>query len=136
MTKYIDGEKLAQRLEGSPLFDNFGEDGSFIKEFILELIKMQPAEDLHATRTELTRVQEENERLKSVEFTCGFVKPHKVLECPIFDEIEKAKADTVNELQTRVAVCFGTYTDKDTVKVSDVFKLIDQIAKEMLETTE
>lgn len=46
MTKYIDGEKLAQRLEGSPLFDNFGEDGTFIKQFILDIIEMQPAEDV------------------------------------------------------------------------------------------
>ena len=43
------------------------------------------------------------------------------------------KADTVSELQTRVAVHFGTYTDKDTVKISDVFKLIDEIAKEMFD---
>lgn len=47
---------------------------------------------------ELVRLREENERLKSVEFTCGFIKPHKVLECPIFDEIVKAKADTVREI--------------------------------------
>ena len=76
---------------------------------------------------------EENERLKSVEFTCGFVKPHKVLECPIFDEIVRTKADTVREMQDRIAQYIGTYTDKSFVYVSAMFKLIDRVAKEMLE---
>lgn len=42
MAKYIDKEKLLQRLEASPIFNNFGEDGAFIKEFVLELIQRQP----------------------------------------------------------------------------------------------
>ena len=84
-------------------------------------------------RAEFKRLTEENERLKSVEFICGFIKPHKVLECPIFDEIAKAKADTVSELQTRVAMRYGTYTDKDMTPIAEVFRLLDQIAKEMLE---
>ena len=44
--KVIDAEKLLTRLEASPIFDNFGEDGLFIKEFVLELIKMQPTDDV------------------------------------------------------------------------------------------
>lgn len=42
MSKYIDAEKLLQRLEASPIFYNFGEDGTFIKEFVMELIQRQP----------------------------------------------------------------------------------------------
>lgn len=80
---------------------------------------------------ELVRLREENERLKSVEFTCGFIKPHKVLECPIFDEIVRTKADTVREMQNRLAQYIGTYTDKSYVYVAAMFKLIDRIAKEM-----
>lgn len=49
------------------------------------------------------------------------------------EECEYIKADTVSEIRARVAVHFGTYCDKDQVKIADVFKLIDQIAKEMLE---
>lgn len=78
----------------------------------------------------IKELTEENERLKSVEFTCGFVKPHKVLECPIFDEIERTKADTVRQMQERFKSCF-----EDDVKY-DGFRIaiwIDQIAKEMLE---
>lgn len=49
-------------------------------------------------------------------------------------ELEKqVKADTVKEIQTKVAMHFGTYTDEDTVKVVDVFKLLSQIEKEVLE---
>ena len=45
----------------------------------------------------------------------------------------KVKADTVRKMQDMVAVHFGTYTDTDTVKVLDVFRLLGKIAKEMLE---
>lgn len=71
----------------------------------------------------------ENERLKSVEFTCGFVKPHKVLECPIFDEIEKAKADTVRKFAERLKEGFRKYNRSNWA----VREIIDEIAKEMLE---
>lgn len=81
----------------------------------------------------IKELTEENERLKSVEFTCGFVKPHKVLECPIFDEIANAKANTLREVQEKFALRYGTYTDKDFTKIVDVFMLLEQIEKEMME---
>ncbi len=43
------------------------------------------------------------------------------------------KADTVRKVQDSFALHFGTYTDTDTVKVVDVFKLLTQIEKEVLE---
>jgi hypothetical protein len=46
---------------------------------------------------------------------------------------DKAKADTVQKMQDLLAMHFGTYTDKTTVKVVDVFKLMSQIAEEVLE---
>ena len=42
-------------------------------------------------------------------------------------------ADTLMELQNRLAQAIGTYTDKSFVYVLAMFKLIDKIAKEMLE---
>ena len=145
-------------------------------------------ENYFAMKAKVEELTEENERLKAVEFTCGFIKPHKVLECPIFDEIERTKADTVRkmhseikvrcieggiypafvarviedvasemaegetiekcekstpksiekcetleDLRTRFATHFGTYTDADVIKVRDVFKLIDRFSKEISE---
>ena len=81
---------------------------------------------------ELVRLREENERLKSVEFTCGFIKPHKVLECPIFDEIVKAKADTVREMQERLHGRFGDDANR-VFSNYNIHRYIDQIAKETLE---
>lgn len=46
MTKYIDREKLAQMIKASPIFNSFGEDGLFIKEFVWQLIQRQPAINL------------------------------------------------------------------------------------------
>lgn len=42
-------------------------------------------------------------------------------------------ADTVEALRTRFAVRFGTYTDKDMTPITEVFRLLDQIAKEFME---
>ena len=81
----------------------------------------------------IKELAEENERSKSVEFTCGFIKPHKVLECPIFDEIARTKTDTLQEIKTRFTMRYGTYTDKDMTPITEVFRLLDQIAKDMLE---
>ncbi len=48
---------------------------------------------------------------------------------------QEVKADTLGGIQTRFAMHFGTYTPEETVKVSDVFRLLDRITKEMLEET-
>jgi hypothetical protein len=47
--------------------------------------------------------------------------------------IRDAKANNVSEIKTRFAMRFGTYTDKDMTPITEVFRLLDQIAKEMLE---
>lgn len=75
----------------------------------------------------INELTEENERLKSVEFTCGFVKPHKVLECPIFDEIERTKTDTVRKMKERLIAEFR----KDDRMNYYLRKTLDQIAKEL-----
>ena len=62
------------------------------------------------------------------EFTCVFGTPHKVSDCPINDEIAKAKADTVRSMRSRIkSRCIegGIY-------LAFVERVIDQIAKEML----
>lgn len=51
----------------------------------------------------------------------------------ITDEVNQIKADVVKKIQDRLAMRFGTHTDKTEVKVMDVFKLMSQIAEEMLE---
>ena len=47
--------------------------------------------------------------------------------------IAEAKAEAIRTLQDRLAMHFGTYTDKDTVSVRDVFKLISKISEDILE---
>ena len=80
----------------------------------------------------IKELTEENERLRAVEFTCGWVKPHKVLECPIFDEVEKAKADTVREMHSKIKErCI-----KGGIYPAFVARTIDQIAKEMMEVND
>ena len=46
MSRYIDAEALQNRIYASPLFSNFGEDGWFIKDFILDLIDRQTTADV------------------------------------------------------------------------------------------
>ena len=46
---------------------------------------------------------------------------------------ELIDAYTVRDIQTKFAMHFGTYTNDDTVKVSEVFALLSKFAEEMLE---
>lgn len=93
---------------------------------------------LEKTKDELlaerSRLTEENERLKKDNEY--ILMQHAFQRRPSGDcwndVIEKAKADTVREMQSRLAQYIGTYTDKSFVYVSAMFKLIDKIAKEMI----
>lgn len=49
------------------------------------------------------------------------------------DRVNSIKADTVRKMQDRFAVHYGTYTYDDKVKLVEVFRVIDKIAREMLE---
>jgi hypothetical protein len=42
-------------------------------------------------------------------------------------------ADTLENIKIQFAMRFGTYTDKDMTPITEVFRLLDKIAKEMLE---
>lgn len=44
MSRLINADKLIERLESSPLFNNFGEDGGFIRDFVISLINEFPTE--------------------------------------------------------------------------------------------
>ncbi len=51
----------------------------------------------------------------------------------IYDGIVQLRVNIVRKMQEDVAIYFGTYTDKDEVKVSDVIRLINRISEEILE---
>ena len=46
MEEYIERDRLKCRLDGSPLFANFGSAGFFIRKAVFDLIAQQPAEDV------------------------------------------------------------------------------------------
>lgn len=80
------------------------------------------------------RLAEENERLHAscTELTqcCTKLETLYKIECKRVDTV---KADTVQQIQLKMAMHYGTYTDKDMTPITEVFSLLDQIAKEMLE---
>lgn len=99
-------------------------------------------EDLHATRTELTRVQEENERLRN-RITCQVVVPDEKLEeikneCleRVELDIKAIQADTVRKIAD---LLWQGESEKLNISVGgkyyDKQEFTDQIAKEMLEGT-
>ena len=78
---------------------------------------------------------------EQMNFYCSFTKS-KTQNCPIDDEVTKAKADTVRKMQERLkqAICDNTYPDFNgegkpinVWKATTGYDLIDQIAKELLE---
>ena len=48
------------------------------------------------------------------------------------EEKERLIPDTITTIQTLFAIHLGTYTDKDTVRVADVFKLMAKIKEDMI----
>lgn len=96
------------------------------RELGIKLDKAEHDRDRYARKNaELT---EENERLKD-----SLVNAYKTIEEQVDESYEYGKTDTVQVIQDKFALHFGTYTDKDTVKVVDVFKLISQFTNEVLE---
>ena len=84
----------------------------------------------------IEQLTEENERLRAdvaKEFTCVFGKPHRVSDCPITDEIAKAKADTVRQMQERLMQKILENTVGNDSFAYFLKGYIDQIAKEIEE---
>lgn len=79
----------------------------------------------------LLREKEEVERLK------GALKAeerHNELTMETAQKaLANARADTFSEIKTRFAMRYGTYTGKDMTPIAEVFRLLDQIAKERFE---
>lgn len=41
MVRYIDADKLVDRLKASPIFQNFGADGYYIRDAVIDLVERQ-----------------------------------------------------------------------------------------------
>lgn len=105
---------------------------SLINELTVELDAMRCAANSYKMHYE--KLTEENERLRAdnaIEFTCVFGQPHKVSDCPINDEISKAKAKTVRKMQERLKAN-RVRRNGLSFKVVD-FEAIDRVAAEMLD---
>lgn len=149
LTEEVKSLKQAMEHEHASFMETFGEYGEKCERLTVELDAMRGAANSYKMHNE--KLTEENKRLekelaKSYEaldeqmnFYCSFTQS-KVSNCPIDDEVAKAKADTVrkmySEIKTRFAMLFGTYTDKDMTPITEVFWFLDQIEKEMLEGKE
>ena len=97
----------------------------------------------------IKELTEENEKLRAdiaKEFTCVFGQPHKVTDCPIDDEIAKAKADTVRKMAEKFSSLLEKEYKENTPEGADHYfkngalmmwsiadRVFDQIAKELLE---
>lgn len=73
--------------------------------------------------------EREHKEDMSVEFTCVFGQPHKVSDCPITEEIDKAKADTVKKMQDKLKATFCPDAD---YFGCDIHSAINEKAKEIL----
>lgn len=93
-----------------------------VKYDALELIKSQD-QKIKKLTAEVERLRDYNENLLTAN-TDAF----GILQA----EVANATVDTVNNIRAMFEVHFGTYTDRATVKIKNVFKLLDQTAKELL----
>lgn len=60
---------------------------------------------------------------------------HDANELAFKNGYEQGVADAVRKMQEKFTIHFGTYTDKDEVKVLDVFELLAKFANEIMEDT-
>lgn len=155
-------EKEPKDCPSCPLTRDYSPCSTTMAKNALSLINelTEENENLHATRTELTRVQEENERLRAenakyeAENHAEFNKWLKLEEATkrhhaeLFEEAKIAvKEDTVRKMQERLRFeivnkpCKFT-AEKGTVdflnglahRQFEILNIVDQIAKEMLES--
>lgn len=59
------------------------------------------------------------------------MKPYEATEVAYKNGYKQGRAEAIKEVYTRLSMNFGTYTDDDSVKLVDLFRFFDQIAKEM-----
>ena len=46
MARYIDADQLVERLKVSPIFQDFGTDGYFIRDMVIDLVRCRPTADV------------------------------------------------------------------------------------------
>ena len=90
MKEYIEREALIKRLNFSPLFANFGEDGHFIRNAVTDIIMGQPTIKPAADVVEVVRCKD-----------CRYFQPDFVLMCngerrPYTEEEKRSKFGMVS----------------------------------------
>jgi hypothetical protein len=112
---------------------------SLIKELNAKVAEWEEECDLRGDmwcelNEENKRLIEENDRLSA--YNENLIKENTYLSNHLLDEVEQAKdlaiVDTLSELKIRLTREVGTYLSISIMKVSDMFKLIDQIAEEVI----
>lgn len=113
-------------------------------------LKMNYKSPIEAIRHEM-EMRFENDVMKAVQQNDIFVDKDELLKALQYDRdqytkgfqdgcgdkmdklIEQVKTDTVRKMQERLKMCFGTYILGYKIPLTETLKIIDQIAKEMLE---
>lgn len=98
---------------------------ALIKKLTIELDAMRGAANSYKMHNE--RLTEENERLTKANEVYAEIEQGYIV-----TGVKKVQSDTLNDMQTRFAMHFGTYRPTDEVKVTEVFKLLKKISGEML----
>lgn len=119
---------INQSCDGCPMFDKepIADCTNYVISCALSLIKELTEED-ERLREELAKSCKALD--ESMNFYCSFTQS-KVSNCPIDDEVVKAKADTVRKMHSEIKErCI-----KGGIYPAFVARTIDQIAKEMTES--
>lgn len=132
---------LIEKLNLTLLENNLEVSRVMLREEQKKREKAEHDRDRYARKIE--ELTEQNERLRAeyekAQIFSVFPKEEELKYLNALERMAKeyktVRADTVENLCTRFAVHFGTYTDKDTVKVSEVFRLLSKFTEEICDTT-
>lgn len=112
MARYIDLDKAIERLKASPAFPNFGTDGYFLLDVVVDLLKQQPTADVDQLKATIDRLERENAEMlvsATTDIPITMETLFKVrTEHPIFKAIKSEVAREIFE-EIEKHLIFNTY---------------------------
>ena len=117
MARYIDADRLIERLKVSPIFQDFNTDGYFIRDMVIDLVECQQIADV-VPSAEVERLQH---ILDCYALQYGTVKDQQ-------SAIDKAKAEVEKEIGEEIYRIIGD-GDNETWICLLIRKLADKLTK-------
>ena len=133
MARYIDADNLVERLKVSPIFQDFGTDGYFIRDMVIDLVGCRPTADV-VPKSEVDRLETEvrllTENSISAKYPCCVSTSKGLILTKSLEEYDKLLADIASEVAREIfAEIEKILIDSDYIPDCARFVDIDKLAE-------